>query len=550
MVSWRAALAPDLALLAAAAALFYCLVAWDGPRRLFRDADSGWHIRTGERILAERALPRSDPYSFSRAGDAWVAWEWGADLLMGCVHRIGGLGGVAWLYACAIAAAVWAWFRLSWLVGGNFWIACAMAPPMLSTTNLHWLARPHVLGWLMALAAVWQAERAGLRFTRGDGLRIFLGSALWANLHGSFFLAPLIALLYAAGHWLRPRLWELDAASEAARTRWFLKAAAAAALGTLVNPYGWRLHWHVARYLTDGELLARIGEFQSFNFHAEGAGQVLLCVGLAAVGTWAVLTQRRVAHFLLLGFLLASALRMARGLPLVALLGLPLANGAFTAALTRAAADRDLRGSLRRRLQAFLEYSQRLRAIDARYQGAVPGVALAVLALLWVQTPAVAARAGFAPEQFPVAAADRLELLPGTVRLLCTDKYGGYLIYRFQGRLKVFFDGRSDFYGAEFLKQYGRLMQLRPGWRRQLQRYGFTHALLPADSPLAAALEDAGWRRVYADRTAVLLERWPAGFVMGWRTSRGGPDAPRKEDVWIGKRLRSSSPWRCWRRSD
>jgi hypothetical protein len=106
-----------------------------------------------------------------------------------------------------------------------------------------------------------------------------------------------------------------------------------------------------------------------------------------------------------------------------------------------------------------------------------------------------------------VAAAAVIEKLPEQARLLSTDKFGGYLIYRFAGARKVFFDGRSDFYGAEFLKQYGRLMQARPGWRRQVDEFGFTHALLPNDYSLLGALEETGWRRLYADGVATLLAR-------------------------------------------
>lgn len=95
--------------------------------------------------------------------------------------------------------------------------------------------------------------------------------------------------------------------------------------------------------------------------------------------------------------------------------------------------------------------------------------------------------------------------VPAGARLFAPDKYGGYLIYRYQGARKVFFDGRSDLYGAEFLKQYGRMVQLRPGWREYWDSFHFTHALLPDDFPLIPALEQTGWRMVHRDRTATLL---------------------------------------------
>jgi hypothetical protein len=132
---------------------------------------------------------------------------------------------------------------------------------------------------------------------------------------------------------------------------------------------------------------------------------------------------------------------------------------------------------------------------------------VACLFFVTLRAPAIAARTGFPPDQFPVAAASELEKLPPNARVLAPDKFGGYLIYRYNGSRKVFFDGRSDLYGSEFLKQYTRLTQLRPGWRAQLDEFGFTHALLPNDYSLVPALEALGWKRLYRDGTATLLAR-------------------------------------------
>jgi hypothetical protein len=451
---------PDLAFATACVTLFYCLFLFQGYQTLFRDSDAGWHIRTGEAILATGNLPRTDPYSFTRGGQPWFAWEWLADVAAGGIHRSLVLKGVALFYAAAISAGVWLWFRLHWALGGNFLIACAMAPLLLSTCNIHWLARPHVLSWIFLLLAI---------FPRRPNLVVVaLVTALWANVHASFFLAPVIALLFAL------------------EDRWYLKAAAVAAVAPLLNPYGPQLYVHVFRYLTDTDLLSRIGEFQSFDFHSAGAAQIILTVILGVIGGTLALTQNRVHHFALAILITAMALRSARALPLCALLLLPIAN----AAAIRAATVRE------RFAPAFLSYSANLRALDARFNGLAltPFVLLAAFYL----TPAGA----FPADQFPVAAYPHI---PAGARLFAPDKFGGYLIYRSNGTLKVFFDGRSDLYGAGFLKQYSRLVQVRPGWRAYWDTFHFTHALLPADAPLLPALEQIGWRPLYQDKSATLL---------------------------------------------
>ena len=198
-------LVPDVALVVSFLTLVWCLLFFDGTRQLFRDSDSGWHIRTGESILRGSGLPHADSYSMLRSGQPWFAWEWGADVLMGGAHLLGGPAFVAGLYAVAIAACTWLWFRLTWAVGGHFLLACALSIPLLTTGNIHWHARPHVFSWLFLLGAVLYAERS-----RRSLLVVALGSALWANVHASFFLGAVIALIYAVAHWLGPRIWAED----------------------------------------------------------------------------------------------------------------------------------------------------------------------------------------------------------------------------------------------------------------------------------------------------------------------------------------------------
>src|SRR3954453_11689453 len=88
-------LVPDLALTASLLTLIYCLLLFDGTRQLFRDSDAGWHIRTGESILSGARLPRTNPYSFTKAGEPWFAWEWASDVLSGGAHLLGGPAYVA-----------------------------------------------------------------------------------------------------------------------------------------------------------------------------------------------------------------------------------------------------------------------------------------------------------------------------------------------------------------------------------------------------------------------------------------------------------------------
>src|SRR5450755_1818841 len=83
--------------------LFWSVLAGPLSNRPLADADIGWHIRTGEQILATHTLPRTDPFSSTMHGQDWFAWEWLYDVLLGVLHRVAGLNGVVWLCALMVS---------------------------------------------------------------------------------------------------------------------------------------------------------------------------------------------------------------------------------------------------------------------------------------------------------------------------------------------------------------------------------------------------------------------------------------------------------------
>src|SRR5215831_3858803 len=63
----------------------------EGVKTLFADCDTGWHIRTGEWIIAHGWVPVRDIFSFSKAGEPWYAWEWLSDVVFARITALGGL---------------------------------------------------------------------------------------------------------------------------------------------------------------------------------------------------------------------------------------------------------------------------------------------------------------------------------------------------------------------------------------------------------------------------------------------------------------------------
>ena len=148
---------------------------------------------------------------------------------MAGANRIGGLAGVTALFVLALASVSWLWARLQLQMDGDFFLTGVFAPLMVTVAGAHWLARPHIFGWILFLGLLLFLEAA----PRGRAVfpGMFAVTALWANLHASFILAPVLCLLYAAAHALRPLLWETDAREDRAKASRFLQLSLAALAG-------------------------------------------------------------------------------------------------------------------------------------------------------------------------------------------------------------------------------------------------------------------------------------------------------------------------------
>src|SRR5436853_5977999 len=103
----RALLVPSLADMFFVAVLVAGFARPGGWQSLLADGDTGWHVRTGELVLATGRAPVADSFSFSKPGERWFAWEWLSDVGFAAAWRFGGLravSAVAGLTLCLSAA--------------------------------------------------------------------------------------------------------------------------------------------------------------------------------------------------------------------------------------------------------------------------------------------------------------------------------------------------------------------------------------------------------------------------------------------------------------
>lgn len=485
--------------------LFFVLVmVWsflagaEGWQRLFLDGDTGLHIRIGDYILAHHHVPAQDPFSFSKAGQPWIAFEWLSEVTFSFLNSSFGLKGIALLCGIVIAALVTILLLHTLWRGANGLIALALVLMTLNATNIHFHARPHLFTLLFLSIAAWviAADR------RRPNAAIWLLAPLtvvWTNLHGGFFVFLSLLPLLAAGAALEACLFPEIRNRRKSDALRYGALSIACALASLMNPYGWRLHADVLEVVRAKWLMDLAEEFKSPAFRSEQMlhFMALLFLGLAVTVTLA--QKRRVAEALWIVYLAYCSLVSVRHAPIYMVVAAPIIAEQLSE-WWEAWARSQPRQSVARILS---DLAAPLQANFGPITVWTPLFLLAVALSGSIHWPV-----DLSPNLFPIDIvrehADQL----ASGRVFTSDQWADYLVYHNYPRQRVFIDGRHQFYGQTIVNDYLKLGAGHPSWKEVLDKYQFNWILIPPDAPLSGLIEyDPRWKVVDQDEKAVLLHK-------------------------------------------
>lgn len=463
------------------------------PDVMLTDADTYWHLAAGRWMLEHGAVPTLDAFSHSMPGAPWTAFEWLSELVMLGAYRLAGWAGLAALAACCfgLVLAVLMRFLLARMEPVHALLFTVLAASMLAT---HLLARPHVMAWL--LLALWMSTLVNAAEARSGPPWWSLGlMVLWANMHGSF----LLGLLLGAGVALDAVLAHPRGMRPAAAKRWGLFVALSLGAGML-TPSGTQVFWHAVYIMGMKFSLTRIGEWLSPNFQKPSAMELwlLLVLALALSGRVRLPWLRAV---LLLG-LVHLALKHQRNIAVLGLVAPFLIATPFA-----------------RHWYATGTPNRDAQALDRWFLSlAAPARPMAIAVLACAAALFIAASTHLRPTEpspmiTPKAAVDAATAAGARGKVLNEYGFGGFLIH---AGIPVFIDGRADMYGDAFVENFSDALRVKD--RKQflafLDAHGFQWSLLTPGTAAIAVLDDLpGWRRVYADDTAVVHVRTDAASV-------------------------------------
>lgn len=469
---------------------------------LLNDADTGWHIRNGSKMLASHVVTRLDSFSYIKFGHTWFAWEWLADLAMGVAYRAGGLFAVVSLSAVILALTFALLYRLLKVRCSDSLVAVVLTLIAIAASGMHMLARPHVLSWLLLTLVLYLLDD----WERG-GNKILLGlpilMLIWVNVHGGFLDGIIVGLIYILGSTLQ---------REHRSIRLLAMAVGLGILATIVNPYGINLHVHIFHFLQSPQITAGNLEWASPDFHQWHERAFVLLILLVLTTTNLGRRRLRVTGWLILAYALTTALMSVRHLPLSSIL-IAYAGAPFVVSSLD-----DLKscsGFLGATASWVIGRGRAYTRIESRLIPWIYTLGMTILISWVVFGPGKKPPCDF-PPSFPAGAAAYLRQHQIYDRVFAPDPWGSYLIYELYPEFRAYIDGRSDFYGPEAMQAYRKVVTLSPQWAEVLKKGDVEWALLPVGSVHDVVFsESPDWTTIYRDPVAVLFQRRPSpGFSL------------------------------------
>jgi hypothetical protein len=446
-----------------------------------QSVDLAYHLRAGGDILDTATVPATDTYTFTAGGLPWQNQQWGAEVILAAVYRVAGWTGLV-LFRAVLVGALFGLVFDTCRRGNSSRTAALLTLAAFGLAAVTLALRPQLFGMVLFALTLWLVAR---RHERSAWLiAVVPVSMAWANLHGSFFLAPAVLLLAAIDD-------ALDSATRPTAIR-SLAAAAIAALATVVNPFGVAVWGYAIGIATNPLVTERITEWQPTTpFTAEGAA---FYASILAIALLIAARARRRGRLKLrpIVWLVPFALigmRAVRGLA-----WWPVVAAVTTARLV--GRDPDATPPRERDTPPVL---RRLNAVVAI---AIVAAGIALLPTWRPIEPGLEAPAGVVATAPPGITAALRDIATPSDRLFAPQPWGSWFEFAVP-ETPVFVDSRIELFPVETWDDYETITDGRDEWLTTLERWNVTVVVaaagmgrVPLDERLAG---EPRWREVYRD---------------------------------------------------
>ena len=259
----------------------------------------------------------------------------------------------------------------------------------------------------------------------------------------------------------------------------------------LINPYGYEILIFPFSLVGNKYIMDNVNEWLSPNFHENMKYEYTLLLLLVLIGASAS-RLTAVEGLLILAFTHMS-LYSVRYVPLFGIIVSPL--------IARRAEE------ILKKLdyKSYVRFFKRVSENTAKTDSMVKGHLLSVLSVIFVIYLSLSGKLqySFDREKLPVDAVQFMKKERIIGNMFNNDEFGDYIIYSSWPEYKVFFDGRSDMYGVERMREYFKIIRVEDSFEKVLKKYDINMIVFGSESQLSKyLLLGDNWRLIYTDKVA------------------------------------------------
>ena len=458
-------------------ALFYLVIFFILLNNSFSylDPDLGWHLRAGEQILADKAVPNLELYNYTLEGRTWVDHEWLLNAATYWIYETYGYLALNIIFALIIVITLIILniltqkYALKEKNGLVFIIIFQLLGVVASLPHLGVrMQEITILNLTILLFIIYHYER-------NNNWKILLWLPLlfcfWANVHAGFLIGIFIMLLWIFVEILKIFQHKL----KIKKTLVFSFFALIGAAATLLTPYGIKLYSFLG-YYNEKSYLSLIQEWFPFYYLPIQHWQLLFSA-LAAIAILISLyygfkknTLKKIPlwEFVVSIIFLALALKSKRHFPLLFAVSFPMLVGFFSSFFDL---PNDDFFNKKWRKQFFIVKPYIIIAF-------IIIIASKIIGINFITDPFAAFS-----NRYPRGAVEFLKNHPEYDGLRLLNKYGwgGYLVWAMPEK-KIFIDGRLPmlpFADHTFLEEYNEFFA-EGKTEDKLNKYNIGLILMPS----------------------------------------------------------------------
>lgn len=425
------------------------------------DSDIWLHLKTGEFIFLNKLIPLNDVFSFTFAGKPWVDHEWVFQLLSYFSFSRFGPNGLIYLEMFGIVATFLILLFAGRRLTGAYLETAILVFIAVSASLSRFNIRPDVFSVLFFCIYLYLLEF----YANKKAVWLILPfQIIWVNLHGYFCLGLLVIALYIAAEILRrkikflPRQWQEKGALDNFAYKRLKIILLSAVLISFINPQGisgaaYPIQVLAGMFSDQGrEIFGYIIELKPVFILKIASLKFYYLIGALCLSVLFLNIKKLRIRDVLLGVFFLFFGIIAR-------------NIMFFIAVSFMIIVFYL-GDVQRKIKSELLKENNFRQIRYWLVRCTVALLFVIFVSREINTQIKSVYFDFETQKFvssffgldktvyPVAGADFIIANKIPLRMFNDFNSGSYLIGRGYPSRRVFIDGRSEFYGVNFFRQY------------------------------------------------------------------------------------------------